>query len=189
MKSILYGAVGLVAGIAISATALTTGAFSSTPDAEQPMATAMADMDMDMSETMASAEGADMANMDMSDMGAMHDHPLREVAADTVAPTITHLVFPDAMDGYNVQILADNFTFTPASINREVVEGEGHAHVYVNGVKIARVYGNWYHLPSALFEPGVNIVSVSLNANDHSEWAVEGEPIASTVRVIRPEAS
>lgn len=125
-------------------------------------------------------------NMDMDGSGATHDHPLREVAADAVAPSVTHLAFPDAMDGYNIQILTQNFTFAPASINGAVVENEGHAHLYVNGEKITRVYGGWVHLPSDALVPGANAVSITLNANDHSEWAVDGAPIASTVIIRLP---
>ncbi len=122
----------------------------------------------------------------MSDAGAEHDHPARPVDPELPIPSLTHLVFPDAMDGYNVQILTKNFRFTPASINRDVVANEGHAHIYINGIKIARVYGTWFHLPSALFSDGVSAVTVTLNANDHSTWAMpDGQLIASTVPVIR----
>lgn len=141
--------------------------------------------------TVAAPINAQQSGMDMSDMaedGVEHDHPARPVNPDLPIPSLTHLAFPDAMDGYNVQILVQNFTFTPAAINRDVVPNEGHAHIYINGVKVARVYGNWYHLPSSLFPPGVNALTVTLNANDHSTWATpDGDLIASTVPVIRPQ--
>ncbi|MBU2936457.1 MULTISPECIES: hypothetical protein [Pacificibacter] len=133
--------------------------------------------------------GMDHDMSTMADEGVEHDHPARPVDPDLPIPSITHLAFPDAMDGYNVQILVQNFTFTPAAINRDVVANEGHAHIYINGVKIARVYGNWYHVPSSLFSPGVNALTVTLNANDHSTWAnPDGDLIASTVPVIRPSS-
>jgi hypothetical protein len=138
--------------------------------------------DMDMSST-----EHDMS--EMSDEGVEHDHPARPVDPDLPIPSLTHLAFPDAIDGYNVQILVQNFTFTPAAINRAVVPNEGHAHIYINGVKIARVYGNWYHLPSSSFFLGGNALTVTLNANDHSTWATtDGNLIASTVPVIRPQS-
>lgn len=114
---------------------------------------------------------------------AEHSHPPREVAPDRPVPSVTHLMFPDVMDGYNVQILPVNFAFTPADINRAVQDNEGHAHIYVNGVKIGRVYAPWVHLPAKLLRPGLNEVTVTLNANDHSEWALDGVPISSTVKV------
>ncbi|MFC5586133.1 hypothetical protein ACFPOD_13525 [Nitratireductor kimnyeongensis] len=122
------------------------------------------------------------ARMQMNAM-AEHSHPPREVAPDGPVPSVTHLMFPDVMDGYNVQILPVNFAFTPADINREVQDNEGHAHIYVNGMKISRVYGQWFHLPAKLLKPGLNEVTVTLNANDHSEWALDGVPISSTFQV------
>lgn len=136
-------------------------------------------VEMEMTETSAKM-------LAMHDPGAMHQHPPREVSPDLPLPGVTHLMFPDAVDGYNVQILTRNFTFTPAAINRAPEDNEGHAHIYVNGVKIARVYSTWYHLSGALLRPGDNDVSVTLNANDHSEWAVDGKPISSVVRVRLP---
>lgn len=121
--------------------------------------------------------------------GMAHDHPLLNVPTDAPIPTVTHLVFPDAMDGYNFQIITQNFTFTPAAINSTPVANEGHAHLYVNGQKISRIYGNWVHLPASLLVDGPNAVSITLNANDHSEWAVDGAAISSTVIVIKPQAS
>jgi hypothetical protein len=131
----------------------------------------------------------DMCCANMSDMAAMHQHPLRPVSPNLPVPTISHLVFPDMMDGYNIQIMTENYEFTPAAINREAVANEGHAHIYVNGTKISRVYSNWFHLPSSYLQPGANLITVTLNANDHSEWAIGDTQIASTVRVLRSSAS
>lgn len=120
-----------------------------------------------------------------SKMVGSHKHSQRKIAFESPVPSVTHLMFPDTMDGYNVQVLTTNFKFTPSAINREVVENSGHAHIYVNGTKVSRIYSNWFHLPSAALRSGQNLVTITLNANDHSEWAdVEGKLIASTVRVM-----
>ncbi|MEC8244889.1 MAG: hypothetical protein VX047_00480, partial [Pseudomonadota bacterium] len=58
----------------------------------------------------------------------------------------------------------------------------GHAHVYVNGMKLGRVYGDWYHIGSLPL--GRNEVSVSLYANDHSGLSAGGSKITSTRTVI-----
>ena len=97
---------------------------------------------------------ADMVMTEMAPMGTMADHaPPREVTQGAPVPSLTHLMFPDVMDGYNVQILPVNFTFTPADINRGPIDNEGHAHIYVNDVKIGRVYAPWVHLPAKLLRP------------------------------------
>lgn len=124
-----------------------------------------------------------------SNIRAMHQHPPREVPPDKPVPSVNHLTFPDVMDGYNIQIITRNFKFTPAAINLESQDNEGHAHIYVNGEKIARVYSHWYHLPGTLLQPGENEVKVTLNANDHSEWSVDGDSIASFVSVRKRVAN
>ncbi|GAB3478249.1 hypothetical protein [Marinomonas epiphytica] len=121
------------------------------------------------------------------DAMSLHQHPLREVAENLPTPTVNHLMFPDVMGGYNVQIMTRNFTFTPAKINQAVEQNAGHAHIYVNGVKYARVYGKWFHLPSSALTLGDNLIKVTLNGNDHSEWAKDGEAISSTVIMVRKQ--
>jgi hypothetical protein len=165
MQKMIYSFVGLLVGVGLGAAVCI--AYSATAPSMPAMEISIAD--------------------GSTDMGAMHMHPPRPVYADLPVPSLTHLVFPDAMDGYNVQILPQNFRFTPAAINTGVKNSEGHAHIYVNGIKIGRDYAAWYHLPSGLFEAGENQVTVTLNANDHSEWAVGDLPISSTVIVMKSE--
>jgi hypothetical protein len=83
--------------------------------------------------------------------------------------------------GANLRIATTGFSFAPENVNDEHVAGEGHAHVYVDGEKLGRVYGEWYHLDA--FEPGAREITVSLNANTHAEYARDGQPVASTVVV------
>jgi hypothetical protein len=123
----------------------------------------------------------------MLDRMEMHDHPLFAVAENLPVPSVTHLMFPDVMGGFNIQILVRNFEFTPTAINREPKYNSGHAHVYVNGVKYARVYSTWFHLPTSALKPGENFVKVTLNANNHSEWAKDGKTISSVVKIVIPE--
>lgn len=172
MEKFAYVVIGGAIGVVLTVALQTTNAIDHS---------AMTGMDM------GDAVMSDMSDMDMSAAGAAHQHPPRNVTLDAPMPSVTHLVFPDTMDGYNVQIMPRNFTFTPAAINREVQDNEGHVHIYVNDAKISRVYGSWFHLPSTIFQPGENEVRVTLNANDHSEWAINGEPISSAVKVARPE--
>lgn len=174
MKTVTYGAV--VSLLAFGAT-LAVLSWVNEPD------------ETDIRETMTHANAPVAMTAERMDMGAemTHSHPQREVAADLPIPAVTHLVFPDAMDGYNIQIVTKNFTFTPSAINKDIVSNEGHAHLYVNGEKVSRVYGNWIHLPAEQLVTGANVVSVTLNANDHSEWAKDGITIGSSVIVVKPD--
>ena len=65
--------------------------------------------------------------------------------------------------------------------------GQGHAHLYVDDVKVARIYGEWYHLESLPDE--AQMISVSLYANNHQPLAVDGAQITDMVMVADMMAS
>jgi hypothetical protein len=97
-------------------------------------------------------------------------------------PAVQLIVHPDAKAGWNLQVQVEHFRWAPEHANQAHVPGEGHAHLYVNGKKITRLYGAWYyleHLPA-----GANEITVTLNANTHSDYAVKGEPVSAT-RMVR----
>jgi hypothetical protein len=119
------------------------------------------------------------SSMDDTDTTHMHSS-LYEVPADQ-APKVELVVSEDGKSGYNVKIIATDFTFTPEKVNEENILGEGHAHLYIDDVKIARVYGPYYHYDGD-FE-GSKTFRVTLNANDHSEYAIEGKVIESELVV------
>jgi hypothetical protein len=48
--------------------------------------------------------------------------------------------------------------WTPEHVNHPHVPDEGNAHLYVNGKKLARLWGGWYHLEH--LRPGDNRVAV-----------------------------
>lgn len=104
-------------------------------------------------------------------------------------PSVNLIVHPDPMRGYNLEVQVTNFKFAPENVNTAARPGEGHAHLYVNGKKIARLYGNWYYLEN--LQPGKNKITVSLNANSHEVLARDGKIIQDTeiVQVPAPENS
>jgi len=109
-------------------------------------------------------------------------HQLRDLpSAD--APTVAIAVTPDKMGGFNLQTTTDNFTWAPQHASGEAVPGEGHAHVYVDGEKVTRVYGEWHFIGPMVMEPGKHEVTVTLNGNDHNQYSAEGEPVEATVTV------
>lgn len=112
----------------------------------------------------------------------MHHETLVEVPAGSPVPSVSLEVLPDPKSGWNAHIVTNNFRFAPERVSTEHVFGEGHAHIYVDGVKINRVYGNWYHL--GVLSEGSHEVRVDLNANDHNPYAVNGVKIDDTVTVV-----
>lgn len=108
----------------------------------------------------------------------MEAHPTIDVATWDEEPEISITVHKDSMAGWNLEIETENFTFAPEHVNGEVEENEGHAHIYVDGKKLARVYGNWFHIPKeAVVGVGSHEVLVTLNANDHSDLEHDGHRI------------
>lgn len=112
---------------------------------------------------------------------SIHEHSIYDVAADD-APTIEVDVIKDSMSGWNVHIQTTNFKFTPADAGKEPVAGEGHVHLYLDDQKIARVYGEWFHIviPTA----GEHTVRATLNTNDHSDYAIDGTVIEGAATIV-----
>ena len=111
-----------------------------------------------------------------------HPHPVGEEAADGFMPTIALTVHEDMGGTYNLEVATTNFTMAPQHASGPHVNGEGHAHVWVDGEKVARLYGNWLHLPR--LGAGEREIKVSLNTNDHRPYTVGSVPVAATETVI-----
>lgn len=107
-------------------------------------------------------------------------HRLREVPARG-APQVKLTARPDSEDGWNLQLAVTGFRFTPDSVGGAALTGAGHAHLELDGRKLARLYGPWYHLPAAQVPEGAHTLTVRLYADDHTAWAVAGKPVEAAV--------
>ena len=92
---------------------------------------------------------------------------------------------PDANGGVDVRVAAEGFRFAPELVDQTHTPGAGHAHIYVDGVKLGRVFEEQYHIPE--LAPGDHEIRVSLNTNDHSELAFDGKKVESTATVTIPD--
>jgi hypothetical protein len=101
---------------------------------------------------------------------------------------ITLKVEPDALQGYNVFVETKAFTWAPEHVNRKFVKGEGHAHLYVDDVKVTRMYGPAYYLGS-LTTPGTHTVRVTLNGNDHGDYVHGAEVVEAEQTVTISEST
>jgi hypothetical protein len=115
-----------------------------------------------------------------------HAHRTLEIPADRAIPTVKLIVHPDAMRGWNLELQVTNFRFAPDRVNTKSSPTEGHAHLYIDGQKITRLYGNWYYLAS--LEPGRHELKVTLNANGHELLVHRGQPIEAIAIVEVPVA-
>jgi hypothetical protein len=104
-----------------------------------------------------------------------------EIPSGKPIPTVKLRVIKDTKKGWNLDLETSNFTFAPAKVNQPEEYREGHAHLYINGKKITRIYSDWFYLPA--LEPGRNEITVSLNTNDHKTLVLQGKKITDTVIV------
>ena len=116
-----------------------------------------------------------------------HDHVALFLEVDPAsAPSFSFEVLPDSEAGYNLRLRVENFRFAPENAGQKHIDGEGHAHIYVDEKKIGRIYGDWYHL--GVLPPGLHDIRISLNTNDHQTYAVNKEEISVTRIVEVPYA-
>ncbi len=116
----------------------------------------------------------------MSSGDGHHDKTIEAPADLSVAVEATL----DAVSGVNLKITTTGFTFAPEHASGEHMTGEGHAHVYVDGVKDNRVYGNYYHLSG--LDPGERSIRITLNANSHEQYAKGEHPVEATTTIVVP---
>lgn len=124
----------------------------------------------------------------MSDDGHEHSHG-EGISADDFAltPAITVEAFEDPLGGWNINAVPINHTIAPMSASTDHVAGEGHMHLFVDDVRIGRIYSEWVHV--ADLAPGDHEIRVELSANNHSQLTLDGEPIDQTVSVTQGEAA
>ena len=108
-----------------------------------------------------------------------HDHmKIVSLPAGSDAPAMDFHLVKDPIEGWNLHIETRNFRFAPENVNSPNQSREGHAHVYINGEKFARVYAPWFHI--AALPVKVGYITVTLNTNDHSTLAVGDNSLTLT---------
>jgi len=107
-----------------------------------------------------------------------HSHKQLEIPAGQPVPEVDLIVTKDSMKGWNLEIKTSNFKLAPENVNQGESFSEGHAHLFINGKKVTRLYGNWYYLDN--LQPGTNEIIVTLNANNHDDLVHNGQMISDT---------
>ena len=99
-----------------------------------------------------------------------------------VAPTASLEIKKDPTGGFNVHVVTTNFIWRPEMASMKHVPGEGHAHVFLDGRKIMRIYNEWFHLNTYQFatRAGEQLLSVEFVGNDHAPYTIQGSPVGDT---------
>ena len=105
------------------------------------------------------------------------DHGYIDVGIDSIIPKLEKAeVFQDPISGWNLYIETEDFKFTPENVSSKHVPGSGHAHLMINGNKVARIYSNWFHIPQ--LEYHIKELEITLNSNSHAIMSVNEKPIS-----------
>lgn len=111
-----------------------------------------------------------------------HHHKSIELSDNDTIPTIKIMVSPDKIKGWNLEIQTSNFVFKPENVNQDSKINEGHGHLYINGKKVTRIYGNWYHIPE--LPKGKNEIKVTLNTNLHEDLIYNENVIGDEIIIM-----
>ena len=104
------------------------------------------------------------------------------------APQATLVIHKDPTGGFNVHVKTTNFVWRPEMASMQHIPGEGHAHVYLDGRKIMRIYNEWFHLNTFQFstKPGEQLLSIEFVGNDHAPYTIQGLPLGAQQLVDVP---
>ena len=80
---------------------------------------------------------------------------------------------PDALGGYNLQVIPAGFAFGG---------GQGYGQLSLDGTLVTRLYTAWQQLPP--LEPGTHTVSVALRNGDGRPYHWQGQPVAAAITVV-----
>lgn len=129
----------------------------------------------------------------ISSIAPVHAHTngsssIHEIAQD-VAPSATLDIKKDPTGGFNVQVVTTNFTWRPELASMKHVSSEGHAHVFLDGRKIMRIYNEWFHLNTYQFSTraGEQLLSIEFVGNDHAPYTIKGLPVGAEQIVDVPK--
>lgn len=109
------------------------------------------------------------------------EQAILDVAEEEIIPSVNMSVTEDRLNGWNIILETENFTFVPESVGLPHEPGEGHAHLYINDVKADRMYGSYAYIGS--LPAGEYTFKVALNTNSHRVYAVNGEEIADEITI------
>jgi len=116
---------------------------------------------------------------------AMMDHGMGNGVEAENPPTIAIRQLSDSdREGFDVTLTVENFTFMRAADDAAHVPNQGHAHIYLNGLKLGRLYEPEFAIGALL--PGDYHLRIGLNTNDHRPYIKDGAHIEAVLAFSVP---
>ena len=126
------------------------------------------------------AAGAVSTRARIVEGGTMAHDERYEVPAGEQAPSVRIAAEAEG-EGWRVTLEVRDFAFSRDGVDGPHRPGAGHAHLYLDGLKLGRVYDT-ETIVGALPE-GEHELRVELNTNDHRVYSVDGLAVSDAVRV------
>ena len=112
-------------------------------------------------------------------------HPGNKIEAEKPYPRLTLNIYDDDLEGYNLLIDIENFDLNPSLMGTTNKSNSGYLLLYINDIKIGRVYSNWFHIPQRFINLNKNILKVTLNNNQHDLITIDEQPIEFEIEIIK----
>ncbi len=128
-------------------------------------------------------QGMGMDHQKMMAMGK-HAHKDEEMPVKLPTPQLSLSLQKDAMDGFNLILKTAHYQFIPpgiSTIERGDQSLHGHAHLYINGKKISRIYSPYVHIPEKYLDKKINQLTLTLNSDRHGVWTKDKKQILATL--------
>ena len=110
-------------------------------------------------------------------------HPGNKIDAEKPYPLINLEIIKDKVDGYNLYIDLENFILNPSQIGIKNHSNMGYLQLFINDIKITRVYSNWVHVPQRFFNLKENFIKITFYSNLFDEFTIEGRPLEYILEV------
>lgn len=114
----------------------------------------------------------------LSGMGDVH-----RVKEGEPAPAIS-LGIARAGEGWQIKVQATEFTFSKDLADGPHVPGTGHGHLYLDGLKLQRLYSDSATIGA--LPPGTYEIRVTLNTNNHRAYVVGNTPVTASASIDVP---
>ena len=110
-------------------------------------------------------------------------HPGNKIDADKPYPSINLKVIKDKIDGYNIFIDLKNFNLNPSEIGGENISNSGYLQLFINDIRVTRIYSDWVHVPQRFFNLEENFIKITIHSYLHDQFTIKGKPIEHIVKV------
>ena len=119
-------------------------------------------------------------------LSSMHaHHPGNKIEAEIPYPKINIEVSKDKIEGYNIFFNLQNFKLSPDNIEIKNVNNSGYLKIFINDIKINRIYSKWFHAPERFFNQKKNSIKIKLFTNLHDELTIDNKPIEFEFEVLK----